>query len=57
MNWRVVRSTDRGYVNASENFDDFEGCIAELRSLSEDSDDYFAIQELPSGAIVWDEQS
>ena len=55
MNWRVVRSTDRGYVTASDNFDDFKLAMTELRQLSGDSDDYFAIQELPSGAIVWSE--
>lgn len=56
MNWRVVRSTDRGYVTASDNFEDFKLCIAEVRQLSASSDDLFAIQELPSGSIVWNEE-
>lgn len=57
MMWRVVRLTDRGYVTASPDIDDFKPCKAELHSLSQESDDYFAIQEMPSGAVVWDEAS
>ncbi len=54
MIWRVVRSTDRGYVIASVDFDDYRYCVAACREAAEESDDYFAIQEMPSGAIVWD---
>jgi hypothetical protein len=54
MLWRVVRSTDQGWVRASDDFDDLKQCLAEGQSLAQNSDDFFAIQEMPSGAVALD---
>lgn len=54
MNYRVVKSTDSGYVAASEIYEDFKQCLAECKRLMVVYDDYFAVQELPSGSVSAD---
>lgn len=55
MTFRVVKSTDRGYIAVSGQFHDLSAAVHVGKSLKEDDpDSFYAIQEMPSGAVTLD---